>query len=286
MTTALDKLVDGMQRDPDAHTLLVGAGCSQSAGIDDGESLLARLADGRPRDPKQSLVQWYVAQYGRWPSYEAILVQQAGHVVDASAPPATALAPLFKPTPAERTAGVKVPRPAHHALAGLARAGCLRLILTTNFDRLIESALLTAGIPIRVLATPDEMALALPLAAHAVTVVKLHGDWMAIRPKVLSREPRTYADQHLNDLLRRVFADHHVIVCGWSGEWDIALRAALADGPLHRSLYWAAVREPGPAATAVLAARRGLLIRIPSADEFLPELATRALSAAHRAPGA
>jgi hypothetical protein len=44
----------------------------------------------------------------------------------------------------------------HVAVAALARAGIVRALVTTNFDRLLERALDGAGVPLRVYASPDE----------------------------------------------------------------------------------------------------------------------------------
>ena len=41
----------------------------------------------------------------------------------------------------------KTPTPAHRAIASLVKAGYIRVIVTTNFDRLVEQALTDAGVP-------------------------------------------------------------------------------------------------------------------------------------------
>lgn len=292
MTSAMTKLIDGLRADPLGYTVLVGAGVSRSAGIATGQDLLAQLSASQCAVPAVgSLVDWYVETYGRWPSYEAILYATSqggitactaacgdGVLID-TAVPNGAPGALFEPTAAERAAGIKVPKPAHRALAALAAAGYLRLLLTTNFDRLLEAALVAADVPTRVLATPETIAEALPLPARTVTVVKLHGDWIALRPKVLLRRQVAYADVRIAELLAGVFAEHHLIICGWSAEWDVALRAAVATGPTHRAVYWASVGETTAAMAAVIASRRVEIISISSADCFLSELVIRLLGA-------
>lgn len=47
----------------------------------------------------------------------------------------------------ERDRGLKQPTAAQRAIAGLVAAGRIRLLLTTNFDHLIEDALTAAGVP-------------------------------------------------------------------------------------------------------------------------------------------
>src|SRR5207244_12901588 len=55
------------------------------------------------------------------------------------------LASYFEPSEEDRQLNRKLPTLAHHAIARLVAAGYIRLILTTNFDPLIETALESAG---------------------------------------------------------------------------------------------------------------------------------------------
>jgi hypothetical protein len=269
---ALDWLADALRADPLAFTILVGAGVSRPAGLATGQDLLALLAAGRGEASAGSLVDWYVRTFGGWPSYEAIACAQG------SADGRTSPAELFEPTRAERAAGVKVPQAAHQALARLASAGYIRLFVTTNFDRLIETALADAGVPARVVA-PATGVDPLVLPPDRVTVVKLHGDWATMRPKVLARRQTAYSDRRIVTMIGDIVAQYHMIVCGWSGEWDVALRCALADGPSHRRMFWAAIDEPGAAAAIVISARRAEVIRIEGADRLFADLADRLLDA-------
>jgi NAD-dependent SIR2 family protein deacetylase len=74
-------------------------------------------------------------------------------------------------------AGLKVPGRAHLALAELVAHGYVKVIVTTNFDRLIETALLRAGIEAHMLSGPGDLAGMIPLQHTACTVIKLHGDY-------------------------------------------------------------------------------------------------------------
>jgi hypothetical protein len=48
--------------------------------------------------------------------------------------------PFFEPTDEEKKLGWKSPTKAHKSIAKLAKDGYIRVILTTNFDRLLEKA--------------------------------------------------------------------------------------------------------------------------------------------------
>ena len=60
----------------------------------------------------------------------------------------------FEPTPDERANGIKQPTAAHRAIANLVSTGRIRLILTTNFDRLFEIALAETGVHPQVMSLP------------------------------------------------------------------------------------------------------------------------------------
>lgn len=81
----------------------------------------------------------------------------------------------FEPADDERDRGVKLPTAAHRAIAELVSAGRIRLILTTNFDHLIEDALTAAGVP-QVISRSDAIGGMAPLQHARATVIKLHGD--------------------------------------------------------------------------------------------------------------
>jgi hypothetical protein len=76
------------------------------------------------------------------------------------------LAGFFEPDEGDAEAGRKVPGAGHRAIAHLARRGLIRVILTTNFDRLMERALEEAGIPPQVVSSPQGVAGMTPLSAR------------------------------------------------------------------------------------------------------------------------
>ncbi len=63
----------------------------------------------------------------------------------------------------------------------LVRGVYVRVIVTTNFDRLLEHALDDVGITPTVIASPDAAIGALPLPHTDCTILKVHGDYLAAR---------------------------------------------------------------------------------------------------------
>src|SRR5439155_12342944 len=118
----------------------------------------------------------------------------------------------------ERAQDLKMPTPAHRAIAELAKDGYLRLIITTNFDRLLEKAMEEIGLTPTVITTADQIAGAIPLPHAGITIIKLHGDYLDTRIKNTAKELARY-NPKLSALLDRILDEYGLIICGWSAGW-------------------------------------------------------------------
>ena len=77
------------------------------------------------------------------------------------------LQPYFEPTQQQREDSLKVPSAAHRAIASMVSGGYVRVIVTANFDRLMERALEAEGVSPMVISNPDQAEGAVPLAHRA-----------------------------------------------------------------------------------------------------------------------
>ena len=228
-------LAFGMHSIKGAYALLLGSGVSRSAGIPTGWEvvldLIRKIAQLSGQDCEPDPAAWYKTAYDAEPGYSALLDQLAGSPSERN----RLLRSYFEPSAEEREQGLKLPTIAHKAIAELVAAGFVRVIVTTNFDRLIEQALEAIGINPTVISTPDAVEGALPLVHTPCTIIKVHGDYLDTRIKNSPAELAEY-DPRTDHLLDRVFDEFGLIVCGWSAEWDAALEkraAALSQPPLH-----------------------------------------------------
>jgi hypothetical protein len=274
----ITSLAFSVHANPGAYAVLLGSGISSSAGIPTGwqvvEDLVRRIAHLRGEDAGADPAAWYRSAFGVDPEYSKLLDELARSPVERS----QLLRSYFEPTPEEREAGVKVPVAAHHALATLVANGYLRVLLTTNFDPLLEEALKQAGVVTTVLSTPDAVTGALPLTQAGTTVVKVHGHYLDTRIKNTPAELDAY-DPAVDALLDRVFDEFGLIVCGWSATWDTALRRAIERCPSHRyTTYWATRGAPTPEAAQLIQLRRAVHVPIGSADVFFTDLAEKVLA--------
>jgi SIR2-like domain len=181
----------------------------------------------------------------------------------------------FEPTEQEAEQGIKSQTPAHKAIAELVSEGYVRVVLTTNFDRLTERAIEEHGLTPAVIATPEAAEGALPLAHSPCTVLNLHGDYLDTRLKNTVQELDTY-DARIDTLLDRVLDEYGLIVCGWSAQWDRALRAAFERRHSRRfSIYWVSRGEPTEDARRLIDLCQARLILSEGADSFFPDLAEK-----------
>lgn len=255
---------------PGTFAVLVGSGVSRAAGIPTGwevlEEIIRRVAllegeDPVPGDPTA----WYVKRFGQDPTYSGAVEMVARTPADRQA--------LLRELLRGDSEADPIPTPAHHALARLIRDGAVKVVLTTNFDRLLEQACTEIGVDLTVLASPDTIAGSLPLVHAGPVLIKLHGDQADPRIKNTDVELDTY-DPAVDRLLDQIFDEYGLIVSGWSGVSDVALRAALLRCQSRRfSTYWTTRRDLAAEALPVAKSRAAEVVQVADADEFFSRLA-------------
>ncbi len=242
-----------------AYALLLGSGISRASGIPTGWEvvldLIRKVAKLEGDDCEQEPANWFLKKHGSEPDYSKLLEE----VAKTPAERQQLLRSYFEPNADERRDGLKLPTAAHKAIAQLAARGYVRVIVTTNFDALTEIAMEEIGVTPTVISTPDQLLGAPPLVHAGVTVIKLHGDYRDARIKNTDSELAAY-DKAVNKLLARIFDEYGLIISGWSGEWDLALRSAIERCPNKRFTTFWTTRSPLGEKAAALAARRSAVV--------------------------
>ncbi|WP_253445621.1 SIR2 family protein [Halomonas sp. Y3] len=255
--------------------VLLGSGLSRSAEIPTGWEitldLVRRVAIAQGVEEQPNWAKWYRDQTGHEPNYSGLLEEIASSPDERRA----ILHRYIEPDEQDRDEGRKIPTKAHHAIAQLVRSGHVRVIVTTNFDRLMENALREQGVEPTVVSSADALAGAEPLTHSRCYLFKLHGDYKDARILNTDQELSAYPESY-DRLLDRIFDEHGLIICGWSGEWDHALRAAFLRAPNRRyPVHWA-VRGALGSGASELAVHRGVkTIPIVGANEFFQLLQQR-----------
>ncbi|MDE2972018.1 MAG: SIR2 family protein [Acidobacteriota bacterium] len=257
-----------IQANPGVYALLVGSGVSRAAGMPTGWEvtldLVRKLAMVHGEDCEPNPEDWYRRRFCKPPDYSYLVEELAKTPSERQ----QLLRQYWEPDATDREEKKKQPTSAHRAIAKLAGAGFLKVIVTTNFDRLIETALLDAGVTTTVLSSPDQVQGALPLVHTSCCVFKLHGDYLDTRLRNTAQELDHYPPEY-DRLLDQILDEFGLVVCGWSAEWDVALCRALYRAPYKRfSTYWTVRGKIGMEAGKLIEHRGALTINIEGADAF------------------
>lgn len=267
----IDSLALSLHHAPGTQALLVGSGLSRAANIPTGWEitldLVSRLGALQGVMDHENWERWFRENNaGKEPNYSELL--------DALASTSGERRQILHDYIERRSdeAESRQPTQAHRVIARLAATGYVKVIVTTNFDRLIENALRDAGIEPTVIASEDAIAGAEPLTHARCTVIKVHGDYLDTRIKNTEAELASYGTA-MNALLDQVFDNFGLTVVGWSGEWDTALRDAILRQPNRRyAMYWASRGKIAPLAETLLFQRGGRCFEIVDADTFFKTL--------------
>lgn len=278
MLDSVFSLVFSMYSNPGVYALLLGSGISRTAAIPTGwevvTDLVRKVAALKNEDCEPDPVAWYGRTFGESPDYSKLL----GMLAKTPAERNQVLKDYFEPTDEEREQGIKTPTAAHKAIARMVADGYVRVIVTTNFDRLLERALEDVGVIPTIISSPDATEGAMPLSHVRCCVIKVHGDYLDTRTKNTVEELAQY-DPRIDQMLDRIFDEFGLVVCGWSAEWDTALRASLERCRNHRfTTYWASMGEPSEAAKRLVELRRAEVIQIKDADSFFVDLVEKVRS--------
>jgi len=182
---------------------------------------------------------------------------------------------FLEPSEQELEDGLKLPTRAHRTIATMVKAGHVRVIVTTNFDRLMENALRDVGVEPTVVSSTDTLAGAKPLTHASCYIVKIHGDYKDARILNTDVELGEYPPAY-NTLLDRIVDEFGLIVAGWSGEWDHALRAVFLRAPARRyPTYWLSRSQLSERGQALVTQRRATVVAGMDADTFFDGLAIK-----------
>lgn len=262
-----------------AYALLLGSGVSRPAGIPTGweitQDLIRKLAKCEDEKIETSPELWYSNKYNIPPKYSDILNQTFKLPSERS----NYLKQFFEPTSEEKEQGLKVPTVAHNSIAKLVKKGFIKVVITTNFDRLLEYALEGENISPNVISTIDNLEGSLPLIHSKCTIIKINGDYLDTRIRNTEEELEKY-DTKFTNLLDRIFDEFGLIICGWSSDWDTGLRNSLERRNSRRfSSFWITYRNSISQIGKKLADAQSIsLLSKDSADTFFSELLEKTVS--------
>lgn len=256
------------------YALILGSGISSASGIPTGWGIVKHLilkiaaamdeGDAARDDPEA----WYREKFRREPSYSAILATLGQRHGDR----ANIVRPYFESSEDDLESGEKRPTSAHLAIAQLVASRYIRVIVTTNFDKLLEDAIALEGVTPTVISTEEGAARAFTIAHDPCTVIKINGDYLDPHIRNTEDELRSYP-AGLTALLGRIVAEYGLIVCGWSADWDHALRDVITAAESNPyGVYWTTTSAIKGTAKELAEAVAAVPLKIVDADQFFDRL--------------
>jgi hypothetical protein len=149
----------------------------------------------------------------------------------------------------------------------------VRVIVTTNFDRLIEASLDDLGVRWSRVTNEAEIETAQPREVAQVFILKLHGDYGSIDMRNTTDEISILAPG-VADELRSILRTHGLVIVGYAGS-DEAVAATLRSIRPRLGLYWAVRGQASEVQSEILSAVAGWTVPIESADAFAADLERR-----------
>jgi hypothetical protein len=201
-----------LHRRPGSYVALLGAGISKPTGIASAwETLidLARTAAAAEGAKPTDVIKWWQTRFGKAPTYSDVLESLAANPVDRRA----LLEPYFRRDEHHSALGERCPSVAHRELAGLVSSGSVRVILTLNFDHLMEEALRDEGVEPTVIVGSRGIEEMEPLHAQTAAVVHLHGEYLS--PDLLNTPDELGGYSGPTErLLRQVAEEYGLLIVG------------------------------------------------------------------------
>lgn len=261
---------------PGAYAVLLGAGVSVASGVPSAWRVLHDLIEQIGAAKKIDLtgfdddgrLAWFRNEFGVEPTYEHLLE----HLAPTQMARQEILKGYFEPTAEEREAHTKGPTEAHRAIARMVADGAIRVVLTLNFDNLMETALRDQGITPTIVHGQSEIGGIPPLHNAGALLVHLHGDYTypgEMRNTITELSEYT---PETETFLDRIFEDFGLLIVGWSAQYDPVLVRAMRR--TFRRIYVPFWVEPGTLAAEAsdLAGHLGSTVVKATADDALGAL--------------
>jgi hypothetical protein len=254
------------------YALLLGSGISKNSGIPTGWDIVIDLINKLAELNKESCLpspeEWFETKYGEKANYSTILSK----LVKSPSERVNFLKPYFEPTEEEASQGLKLPTQTHKKIATLVKKGYIKVIITTNFDRLLEKALLSEGIEPIVIRHPNDIDGTMPLVHSSFVLIKINGDYLDTRFLNTEDELSSY-DKKLNEYVLKVINEFGIISCGWSAKWDLGLVNIIKQSENFRFYsYWTYLGNCEAELKEISTLRKGEIVNINDSDSFFSEV--------------
>jgi hypothetical protein len=265
-----------LHNSPRRYALLLGSGLSRDTGIltarEITDDLICQMA-GDQIKRHQRPQEWYKETHsGAAPTFTNLFADLAPSDDDRKA----ILRQYFEPKGSDGQPQKIEPTPAHMSIARLVKEGIISMIITTNFDPLLEEAIKkeTGRIPIVITYESDPRIM--EVAGDPCRIVMINGRYPTTDLKLTPDDLASY-NENLSKYLDRIFLEYGLIICGWSGEHDSGLVKILTAERIIRrfAIFWCSRELPEKIPDNIRTKLHLSTIGIRSANEFFEDLESR-----------
>jgi hypothetical protein len=264
-----------LHNSPRRYALLVGSGISRDTGIltagEITDDLIRQIAGGKiPSGQKPQ--DWYKETHeSRAPTFTGLFDELAKSREDRTA----ILRQYFEPKDRDGNPARIEPSPAHLTIARLVKDGIISMIITTNFDPLLEEAVKRVTGRDPVIITHESRPERMEVAGHHCRIVKVNGNYPDTDLKLTPADLADYAPA-LKEYLDRIFSEYGLLICGWSGEHDIKLVEILTADRVRRfAIFWCSREASGRIPEEIRSKLHLSTIGITSANQLFDDLESR-----------
>lgn len=264
-----------MHVSPRRYALFLGSGISKPAGLPTGTdvsaNMIRRIAKTRGEkidggnEPEKCL-EWFKDTFGEPANFELLLNKLGIDTENRS----EGIQSFFLPSDETGNPVQVNPTKAHSEIAKFVKAGMVSMIITTNYDTLLEEALRNEGVSCDVI-TSESPLKQMSIFPDRCRIVKVNGSFSSGgRLKITPKDLESY-EPDMEDYLKRIFAEYGIIVCGWSAQFDTGLKKILANLEVRRyPVFWCKKNSEIP--QKLSESLNPIEIEIESADQFFNDL--------------
>ncbi|MBT8507422.1 hypothetical protein AZH53_03130 [Methanomicrobiaceae archaeon CYW5] len=277
MDDAVIPVAYAMQASPKRYALFLGAGISLSAGLPSGKEVAAdmirKIAKGRGvaiegNDDVDVCFQWF-SQNVDGPITFDNLMKKLGIVEETRR---DRLIPLILPTDDNGDPLPSNTTIAHRMIAKLVKEKMVSLIITTNFDPLLEDAIRETGVrPVIIHSQSDPQMMS--IFPDTCRIVKVNGDFENLELKLTPEDLESY-EPDISNYIKKICEEYGLIVCGWSADYDSGLQEILSSQQYRRYPTFWCLRPDSDIPENLNSAIKPIPIEIDSADQFFTSLDT------------
>ena len=255
----LRSITDNLSGEGTRFAFLLGAGASRSSGIGSAAELASKWVKQLKADDPEVLRKLKISEDDdaskMAQAYSAIYQARFGHQ------PADGYQELENII----TAPDVEPSLGYIMLASLMLETANNLVLTVNFDRLTETALLTVFNHHAKVVFHENMLPIIRLPDRQPTVVKIHND-VFFQPMSESKNISALSDAWKKKI-DEILATYHLIVLGYGGNDREGLMQHLVDNAVPKRVYWCYRQEDD--IPEVVIKQKYYCVRVDGFDEFM-----------------